>query len=268
MPPVTARSVEDTLTAKAALDYGLAAQNFPGAALRRFGERVVATRLPALPNAAPFSKARGLNLADRDTIADLRAFYSETEQHLRVEIWAQDDVPNLRRLLQAEGLAPTTATVALSSPLRTAPPALPTGVQVEEVNGTDPRYLDVLFDGYQVPPEACDLRQMLAIEHSTPGLCRYLATVDGQLAAAAALFPHHGSSVLVGAATLPAYRRRGAQSALISRRLSDASETSDTVVVTAAKDSASHANLERLGFTVRHVRTLWQPPDSPGRGSH
>lgn len=119
----------------------------------------------------------------------------------------------------------------------------------------------MLVDGYQLPPEDRDLRRMLAIEHSTPGLCRYLATVNGQPAAAAALFPHSGCSVLVGAATLPAFRRRGAQSALISRRLSDASATSSTVVVTAAKESASHANLERLGFTVRNVRTLWQPPD-------
>lgn len=261
MPPITARSVEDVLTAKAALDYGRAAQDFPGAALRRFGERVVATRMPALPNAAPFTKARGLSLADRGTLGDLVAFYRETGQHLRVELWAQDDVPDLRRLLQAEGLAPTTATVALSAPSCASPPSLPTGVQVDQVDGTDPRYLDVLVDGYQVPPEDRDLRRMLAIEHSTPGLCRYLATVDGQPAAAAALFPHSGWSVLVGAATLPAFRRRGAQSALISRRLSDASATSSTVVVTAAKESASHANLERLGFTVRNVRTLWQPPD-------
>jgi hypothetical protein len=259
MPPITAREVEDVLTAKAALDYGRAAQEFPGAALRRFGDRTVATRMPALPNAAQFNKVRGLSLADRDTLGELVAFYRETGQHLRVELWAQDDVPELRRLLQAEGLAPSTVTVALSAPSGPAPPHS-TGVQVAQVDGTDERYLEVLVDGYLVPPEARDLRRMLATEHSTPGLRRYLATVDGRPAAAAALFPHGGSSVLVGAATLPMFRRRGTQSALIGRRLSDASGTSSTVVVTAVKESASHANLERLGFTVRNVRTLWQPP--------
>lgn len=263
MSPITARSVEDVLTVKAALDYGRLAQEFPGAALRRFGERVVATRMPALPNVAQFSKVRGLSLADRGTLGELVAFYRETGQRLRVELWAQDDVPELRHLLRAEGLAPTTATVALSAHSDAAP-QLPTGVQVDQVDGTDQRYLDVLVDGYQVPPEARDLRRMLAIEHSTPGLCRYLAAVDGRPAAAAALFPHSGSSVLVGAATLPAFRCRGAQSALISRRLSDASGTSSTVVVTAANESASHANLERLGFTVQHVRTLWQPDRGSG----
>lgn len=258
MPAVTPRSLEAVLTAKATLDYRAAEVHFPGTALRRFGGRVVATRLPVLAGVAPYNKARGLGLDNRSRVVDLAAFYGETGQRLRIEVWAQDDVPELRHLLLGEGLAPAAATVMLQARPCGVAVNVPAGVQVHEVDVVDPRYLDVLTSGYGVQPGASDLRRMIAIEHSTPGLRRYLATVDGRPAAAAAMFTFAGSSVLVGVATLSVFRRRGAQSALIHRRLYDASDDSAVVVVTAALRSTSRTNLERLGFTVTHLRTLWQ----------
>lgn len=253
-----ARSLEAVLTVKATLDYRTAETDFPGTALRGFGERVVATRLPALADVAPYNKARGLSLDDRSRLVDLAAFYRETGQRPRIEVWAGDDQPELRNLLLGEGLAPAMATVMLQARPCEVPATAPAGVQVHEVEVADPRYLDIMTSDYGVQLGATDLRRMIAIEHSTPGLRRYLATVDGRPAAAAAMFTVTGASVLVGAATLTAHRRRGAQSALIHRRLYDASDDSTVVVVTAALRSTSRTNLERLGFTVSHVRTLWQ----------
>ncbi|WP_143653371.1 hypothetical protein [Streptosporangium subroseum] len=54
-------------------------------------------------------------------------------------------------------------------------------------------------------------------------------------------------------------RNRGCQSALIQQRLHDAADTSPYVVVTTAFGSPSQANLQRLGFTITHTRTLWRP---------
>ena len=170
----------------------------------------------------------------------------------------QDDVPELRGALLAEGLAPTTVTVVSHAPARADTGDAPTGVRVHEVAMSDPRYLDALEQGYELSSSARGLRRMLAIEHATPGLRRYLATVDGRPAAAAALFTHEGSAILVGAATVRPARHRGAQSALIRRRLADASHDSTTVVVTTAEHSSSRTNLQRLGFATSHRRTLWQ----------
>lgn len=122
----------------------------------------------------------------------------------------------------------------------------------------DSDYMDVLVRGYVMASASGTARAVFAREHRTPGLRRYIATVDGRPAAAAALFIHDGLSLLVGAATLPAHRRRGCQSALIHRRLADAASASDLTVVTAAVGSASSANLERHGFEITHLRTLWQ----------
>ncbi|MDK1361034.1 GNAT family N-acetyltransferase [Arthrobacter sp. zg-Y1219] len=251
-----ATAAESILSIKAELDFRTAAREFPDAAFRRFGQ-VSATRLPVLPDAAPYNKARGLSLDDRCRLDDITAFYAETGQRPRLEVWAGDDCAELQACLSGNGLAPAAVAVTLHArPCRTAP-GLPPGVRVAEVDRDDQNYLDVLSRGYSMESASAEARRVFGIEHSTPGLRRYLATVDGEPAAAAALFSHGNLSLFVGAATLPAFRRRGCQSALIHRRLADASETSDLTVATATVGSASSGNLERHGFAVTHLRTLW-----------
>lgn len=253
----TPEIAESILTAKAELDYQGAAAVYPGTAFRRFG-RVSATRLPALPDAAPYNKARGISLDDVGRFENITAFYAETGQQPRFEVWAGDDNADLRARLRANGLEPAADAVTLHTRPRGALHALPPGVQVEEVGPDDGGYTDVLIRGYAMVSASGTARDVFASEHDTPGMRRYIATVDGRPAAAAALFIHGGLSLLVGAATLPAYRRRGCQSALINRRLADAAAASDLTVVTAAAGSPSCANLERHGFEITHLRTLWQ----------
>ncbi|WAP50835.1 GNAT family N-acetyltransferase [Arthrobacter sp. ATA002] len=131
-------------------------------------------------------------------------------------------------------------------------------MQVKEVGRDNGHYGDVLIRGYAMASSSVTALDVFAREHATPGLRRYLATVNGQPAAAAALFVHGGLSLFVGAATLPAFRRRGCQSALIHRRLADAAAASDLTVVTSAVGSPSSANLRNHGFEITHLRTLWQ----------
>lgn len=258
MPTSDAHALEAVLTAKLTIDFRTAEVEFPGTVLCRIGRRVVATRLPATVESTPYDKARGLGEQDLDRVADVVAFYREAGRRPSIEVMEQADVPELRGALLTEGLAPTTVTVVLHAPARADTDDAPTGVQVHEVAMSDPRYLDVLEQGYELPSPARGLRRMLAIEHATPGLRRYLATVDGRPAGAAALFTHEGSAILVGAATVGAARHRGAQSALIRRRLADATHDSTTVVATTAEHSLSRTNLQRLGFATSHRRTLWQ----------
>lgn len=256
-----AAAAESILTAKAELDYLAAAADYPGTSFRRFG-RVAATRLPALPDAAPYNKARGISLHDSHRLENITTFYAETGQQPRLEVWAGDDNPELRALLGAKGLAPAAEAVTLHARPRAVLPALPPGVQVREVGRNDGGcdeggYMDVLLRGYEKALSSCAARDVFSREHGTPGLRRYLATVDGRPAAAAALFTSGSLSLFAGAATLPAFRRRGCQSALIHRRLSDAAAASDLTVVTAAVGSASSANLRNHGFELTHLRTLW-----------
>jgi GNAT superfamily N-acetyltransferase len=99
-----------------------------------------------------------------------------------------------------------------------------------------------------------------------PGWRQYVA-FDGDLpAAAAALFVHEGTGWLGFAATDPRYRKRGAQSALITRRINDACElgcqwlTTETAEDTPEKRNPSYHNMLRMGFETAYLRPnyLWK----------
>ena len=84
----------------------------------------------------------------------------------------------------------------------------------------------------------------------------FIASVDGAVAGGAALSVREGVCGLFGASTLPGFRGRGVQSALLKARLeSAASQGSDIAVSIAQPGSVSHRNIERHGFRVAYTRT-------------
>lgn len=86
--------------------------------------------------------------------------------------------------------------------------------------------------------------------------CCFLAFADGSVAGGAAVSAHGGVCGLFGASTLPDFRRRGIQSALLAARVAWATEQGCDVAVSIAQPgSASHRNIERRGFRVAYTRT-------------
>jgi ribosomal protein S18 acetylase RimI-like enzyme len=86
------------------------------------------------------------------------------------------------------------------------------------------------------------------------GWSLYVGRLNGQPAAAATLFLQDSVGYLADATTSPAFRRRGFQSALLRRRISDAAATGvDTVFSGAAPFSTSHRNMERIARAIRTV---------------
>ena len=84
----------------------------------------------------------------------------------------------------------------------------------------------------------------------------FLAYVDGQAAGGAVIFTHDGVAGVMGASTLPAFRRRGVQSLLLSARLDFArSQGCDLAYTITAPGSGSQRNVERAGFRVAYTRT-------------
>jgi GNAT superfamily N-acetyltransferase len=111
-----------------------------------------------------------------------------------------------------------------------------------------------------------------------PNWLHYIAYDGDAPAATAALFVHGEFGWLDFAATLPDYRGRGGQNALIARRIQDATArgVQRLIVETAEgkpdKPSPSYRNIVRFGFETAYVRPnfLWtkqgrQHPLSHGR---
>lgn len=90
------------------------------------------------------------------------------------------------------------------------------------------------------------------------GLC-LLAEYEGQPAAAASMSICDGVALFSGAATLPEFRRRGLQGALLHARLQLASDRGcDMAMMVAAAGSESQRNAERKGFRIAYTRTKWK----------
>jgi len=66
-----------------------------------------------------------------------------------------------------------------------------------------------------------------------------------------------GIAQLTGAATAPAHRRHGIQTALLSARLADAAAAGcDVAVVTVQPASKSQQNVQRQGFDLLYTRAV------------
>ena len=91
------------------------------------------------------------------------------------------------------------------------------------------------------------------------GVTCFLAELDGEPIAAAALNMTNGVALLAGAATISTARRRGAQRALLQARLAFAAARGiDLAMVVTQPGSASQRNALRQGFRPVYTRAKWQ----------
>jgi GNAT superfamily N-acetyltransferase len=100
--------------------------------------------------------------------------------------------------------------------------------------------------------------EIVSISAMKAGACSFLAEIEGQPIATGAMFIHDGVALLAGASTIPEWRRRGAQLALLESRLSYAAEKGcDLAMMCASPGSASQRNAERQGFRIAYTRVKW-----------
>jgi GNAT superfamily N-acetyltransferase len=96
---------------------------------------------------------------------------------------------------------------------------------------------------------------MVGFFHRADAWC-FLAFVGREVAGGAVVSANNAVGGLFGASTLPAFRRRGVQTALLAARLGWARGRDCNVAVSIAlPGSVSQRNIERFGFRVAYTRT-------------
>jgi GNAT superfamily N-acetyltransferase len=94
-------------------------------------------------------------------------------------------------------------------------------------------------------------------DSAAAGDVRYAALRDGSIVGGATMRIAEGVAQLTGAATVPAHRRRGVQTALLSARLADAAAAGcDVAVITTQPGSKSQQNAQRQGFDLLYTRAV------------
>ena len=119
------------------------------------------------------------------------------------------------------------------------------------------------FPEGELPPGMVDL--FITSLHSATGTF-FLAEMDGEIIGGGVLTMHEGVASCGGASTLPAFRGRGAQTALLKARLRYAAEKGcDLAMVTTMPGTTSQRNAERQGFRVVYTRSKLQLPVASGQ---
>ncbi len=89
------------------------------------------------------------------------------------------------------------------------------------------------------------------------GVRRYTAERNGEFAGGASFRVTDGIAQFAGAATVPAHRRRGIQTALLRTRLAAATAAGcDVAIVTTLPGSKSQQNAQRQGFDLLYARAI------------
>lgn len=181
-----------------------------------------------------------------------------------VKVVGLDDHPDLdpqydREWFAARGFEPDFDEQIWWRPLDdVTPKPEPDGVRIERATANDlETFAVVLNEGFGADEDA-GLGWAFGAVIDKPGWMHYIAYVDGEPGAAAALYIDDGVADCFVASTRPAARQRGAQTALINRRLLDGREAGcDIATAQANASNASTRNFGRRGFMPVYRRTIY-----------
>jgi GNAT superfamily N-acetyltransferase len=167
-------------------------------------------------------------------------------------------------LLEERGATPGGTWVKFAGPASLAPRAT-TGLRVAPLGPEHgSQFAHVMCAGFGMPEDSALpgwFARFPAL--SDAGFSTYGAWDGDDLVATATLYVGDGIGTLSGAATLPEHRGRGAQGALMSRRMRDAAGrgcawvTSETGAETPEQPNPSLRNMRRMGLTELYERRNW-----------
>lgn len=101
--------------------------------------------------------------------------------------------------------------------------------------------------------------EMARISAITEGNVPFIAELEGRAVACGSLSIRDDVALFAGASTVPEFRRRGAQQALLEARFRHAREVGcELAMMGADPGSGSQRNAERQGFRIGYTRTKWK----------
>jgi hypothetical protein len=180
---------------------------------------------------------------------------------VRLSPWAQPS--DLASRLKARGFALTGKDHKMYRSTD-SPVTVPTELRVECVGREFGNEFGEVMQAGTGSPEF--VSPWMAATVDLPGWRHYLAFDGATPVACGALCADGACGWLGMGATLPSHRRRGAQSAIMARRISDASEmgcrwvTTETDLDTPEHPNPSYHNMVRNGFEQLYVRSLYLSP--------
>lgn len=218
---------------------------------------------------SPFNKVAGLGfhgVPGAAALEEIERAFAACGSPVQVELAHLAD-PAVGALLTERGYRLVSFENVLGRALESERRPLPSGIEVRPSGDEEfEAWIDVVAEGFAhpdeqgVPSHEEFPREVIARaerDFAAAGVTRYAALRDGVLAGGGSVHLAEGVAQLTGAATAPAHRRRGVQTALLSARLADAAAAGcDIAVVTTQPGSRSQQNVQRQGFDLLYTRAI------------
>lgn len=219
---------------------------------------------------SPMNKVVGLGFGgpvEPAALDDVEQTLARLRVTVQVELCTLAD-PGIGELLTSRGYRLVGFENVLGIALPRALPAVePEGVEIRQGGDDDiDAWIDAVVDGFTHPDDdgvpsheefPRDIVERAERDFENAGAAAYLAVCDGVVAGGGSMRLTDGVAQLTGAATIPAFRRRGVQTALLATRLADAATAGcDIAVVTTAPGSTSQKNVQRRGFHLLFARAV------------
>lgn len=209
---------------------------------------------------------------EREEVAALIAFFEDRGAPARIDVCPYAD-SSLLRWLAEYGFVATAFETVLCQRLdaaEAAPDARPSvgdsAVRVELANTVEERELWASLEARGFTDDAADeagLTLARAIALRTDAL-HFTGYVGDEPAGTGMLYMADGVAMFNGDSTLPAWRGRGVQTALLAHRLEYARGAGcDLGVIEASPGGISERNQQRAGFAVAYTRASLEKPRKP-----
>lgn len=221
-------------------------------------------------NDSPTNKMIGIGFDGplrMEALAEVERRFAARGARLQAEVSTLAD-PSVHGHLASRGYVPGGFENVLGHPLKTDRQRAPEGVSIAPITqGEFPMFADVMVEAFanpdtggvggdEIPPSDL-IRQWVLVTLSLPGFRGYFARVGGEVGGAAAMRIDDRIAAFCGAGTLPKFRRRGVQTALIRSRLAEAATLGCEVAVTVTQPaSKSQQNAQKEGFALLYARQL------------
>jgi GNAT superfamily N-acetyltransferase len=214
---------------------------------------------------SPCTQTFGLGLFQMPTTADmekLEAFFRDRQAPVLHEVSPLADAA-LLPLLGDRGYRPIELSTVLYLPLSERRVTATVSKEPLQVRVADEHergiWARTSAGGWSESNEASDLMlEFGQIAAAVEGNAPFLVELHGRPIATGVLAIHDRVALFAGASTIPEWRRRGAQQALLDSRFQYAAQTGcDLAMIVTAPGSSSQRNAERQGFRIAYTRIKW-----------
>ncbi len=216
---------------------------------------------------SPTTQTFGLGLFDEITDAEMdkiEVFFKERNASVIHEVSPLAD-PAIFLLLNKRGYRPIEFTSVMYQEIASLDSFVPprnSQIKTRIIDNDEvDLFAEISTNGWidEMPDYAEQMLEFSRIGASVDGAIPFIAELNAKPMATGTLYIYEDVAALAGASTIPAQRKKGAQTALLDARLRHALENGCTIAIMGAlPGSQSQRNAEKNGFRIAYTRIRWQ----------